>query len=223
MATYTYAQLEGLWIQNGGSPATAPIAAAIAEAESSGNTAATSPNPDGGTNSGLWQLDTKGKGAGLTATQLQDPNVNASAAVEGSKNGTDWSAWETYANGAYKAFLNSSTTPSTGGLPTSANTVTAAQSSAAAAAANPNVCVIPYPTINLVITTVGGGCILKKSQARAIIGGACLAVAAVVALAAAAILAAAAFERSGAAQAVAQAVPPVRAVVGAAGRVGPRA
>lgn len=218
MANYTYAQLEGLWIQNGGSAATAPIAAAIAEAESGGNPAATSSNPDGGTNSGLWQLDTKGKGAGLTATQLQDPNVNASAAVEGSANGTDWSAWETYANGAYKAFLNTSSTPSTSGLPTSANTVTAAS-----AAANANVCIIPYPTINVVVTTVGGGCILTKSQGRAIIGGACLAVAGVVALAAAVILAAAAFEKTGAASAVAQAVPPVRAVTRAAGRVGPKA
>ena len=53
MATLTYAQLEGLWIANGGNRAVAPLAAAIAEAESSGRTDVTSANPDGGINVGI--------------------------------------------------------------------------------------------------------------------------------------------------------------------------
>jgi hypothetical protein len=53
MANYTYAQLEQLWINAGGSKELAPLAAAIAEVESGGNPAAN--NADGGA-SGIWQL-----------------------------------------------------------------------------------------------------------------------------------------------------------------------
>lgn len=103
---YNHAQLMTLWTSNGGSPATANIAGAIAMAESSGRPDATSSNPDGGINVGLWQLDTKGKGAGYTVAQLQDPGTNARVAVFGSSNGTNWSAWATFASGTYKAFLS---------------------------------------------------------------------------------------------------------------------
>lgn len=110
MTVFTYAQLEGLWINAGGS--NAPLAAAIAEAESSGESDATSSNPDGGINVGLWQLDTPGgKGAGYTVAQLKDPATNAAVAVKGSSKGADWSAWSTFGSGAYKQFLSNSTTP----------------------------------------------------------------------------------------------------------------
>lgn len=96
---YSNAQLQSLWIMAGGNPAKAAIAACIADAESSGNPAATSPNPDGGTNAGLWQLDTPGgKGAGYTVAQLQQASTNARVAVRASSNGTDWSAWATHAD-----------------------------------------------------------------------------------------------------------------------------
>ena len=108
MTTYSYAQLEGLWIQAGGNKALAPLAAAIAMAESSGRETVTSSNPDGGTNVGPWQLDTKGKGAGYTVAQLSDGLTNARVTVKASNNGTDWSAWETYVTGAYKRFLQGS-------------------------------------------------------------------------------------------------------------------
>lgn len=103
--TYGHAALVTLWTSNGGNPATSDVAAAIAQAESSGEAAVTSSNPDGGTNVGLWQLDTKGKGAGYTVQQLQDPATNARVAIMGSANGSNWSAWATYASGAYKQFL----------------------------------------------------------------------------------------------------------------------
>lgn len=208
MATYTYAQLEGLWVNNGGSAATAPLAAAIAEAESSGNATVTSPNPDGGTNVGPWQLDTPGgKGAGYSVAQLQNPNTNARVAVLGSAGGTDWSAWATYGSGAYKAYLSNGTTPDTSGLPagTAAATLTAATSAAT--------CALSVPL---------AGCILPKSALRGMIGGLCLGAAGVIGLAAAVILAASAFEHSGAASAVAQAVPPVRATVRVAQMAAPR-
>lgn len=111
MPRYNYAQLEGLWIEGGGSPIAAPVAAAVAMAESSGNSSAESSNPDGGENVGLWQLDTRGKGAGHTIPQLKDPLTNATAAVRGSQNGRDWSAWETFVTGRYRLFLHNNVPP----------------------------------------------------------------------------------------------------------------
>ena len=57
---YTYAQLEGLWINAGGPKAQAPVAAAIALAESGGCSSALNPNDNNGTQSsfGLWQIST---------------------------------------------------------------------------------------------------------------------------------------------------------------------
>lgn len=209
MANYTYAQLEGIWIQAGGSSATAPLAAAIAEAESAGSATVTSANPDGGTNVGLWQLDTLGVGNGYSVAQLQDPATNAAVAVNGSSNGANWSSWETFANGAYKAFLSSSTTPDTSSIP--AATTTAATLTSAASTGTS--CALSVPI---------AGCILPKSALRGIVGGLCIGAAGIIGLAAAVILAASAFEHSGAASAVAQSVPPVRTVVQAANRAVPR-
>lgn len=93
--TYTTAALESLWTTNGGDPARASVAACIAMHESSGNSQAESSNPDGGTNVGLWQLDTKGKGAGYSVSQLMDANTNARVTIMASANGTNWSAWST--------------------------------------------------------------------------------------------------------------------------------
>jgi hypothetical protein len=93
--TFTHADLMNLWTSNGGDPNAANNAACHAIQESSGEPAVTSSNPDGGTNVGLWQLDTKGKGAGYTVAQLQDPATNARVAIMGSANGSDWSAWAT--------------------------------------------------------------------------------------------------------------------------------
>jgi lysozyme-like protein len=107
--TLTIAQLEALWIKAGGPAAKAPVAASVAMAESSGRTAVTSSNPDGGVNVGPWQLDTKGKGAGKTVAQLQNPLTNAQLAVKGSSGGADWSAWATYASGAYSSFMTAAT------------------------------------------------------------------------------------------------------------------
>lgn len=94
--TYSNSQLQSLWKMAGGSSSTAAVAACIAQHESGGNATVTSRNPDGGTNVGLWQLDTPGgKGAGYTVAQLQNALTNARVAVKGSSDGTDWSAWST--------------------------------------------------------------------------------------------------------------------------------
>lgn len=85
-----------LWVSLGGDPSKASIAACIASHESGGNANATSANPDGGTNVGLFQLDTPGgKGAGYSVAQLKDPSLNTRVAIRASNNGRDWSAWST--------------------------------------------------------------------------------------------------------------------------------
>jgi hypothetical protein len=97
---------QALWTANGGSQASASLAAAISQAENGpGDPALTSHNPDGGTNVGLWQLDTRGVGAGYTVEQLADPNTNARITVMATANGTNWSQWETWHTGAYKQYL----------------------------------------------------------------------------------------------------------------------
>jgi hypothetical protein len=104
--TLSVAQLYALARRAGLPPDRAAVAAAVAMAESSGRSWVTSPNPDGGTNVGPWQLDTPGgKGAGYSVEQLQDPWVNAQVMAKGTNSGQDWSAWQTYAEGTYEQFL----------------------------------------------------------------------------------------------------------------------
>jgi hypothetical protein len=90
---YSMTDLEALWASQGGSGQTAFAAANVAMAESSGRPAVTSANPDGGTNVGLWQLDTKGVGAGFTIAQLQEPATNPRITVMHTANGTSWVGW----------------------------------------------------------------------------------------------------------------------------------
>jgi hypothetical protein len=101
----TKAQITALWTSSGGAANTANLAAAVAMAESSGRAWITSPNPDGGTNVGLWQLDTRGVGAGHTVAQLQDPATNARITIMGSANGTKWGQWEAYTAKHYLEYL----------------------------------------------------------------------------------------------------------------------
>lgn len=90
---YSSADIKRLWTANGGQQSTAAMAAAVAAAESDGNPKATSKNPDGGTNVGLFQLDTRGVGSGYTVAQLQDPGLNTRITVMATHNGTNWSEW----------------------------------------------------------------------------------------------------------------------------------
>jgi hypothetical protein len=108
--TLSVPELYALARRAGLSPANAVTAAAIAMAESGGRTWVTSPNPDGGTNVGPWQLDTPGGGgAGYTVAELQNPWTNAQAMAKASDDGTNWSTWETYADGSYGAYVTSAT------------------------------------------------------------------------------------------------------------------
>lgn len=217
MSTLTYAQLEGLWIANGGNKAVAPLAAAIAEAESSGITDATSPNPDGGTNVGLWQLDTKGKGAGYSAAQLKDPATNAAVTVQGSSNGTDWSAWETYVSGAYKRFMSASTTPDPN-VPTATSATLAASQQQASAGAD---CALSLGGQHIGILfghgpTLPSACLIRKTEVRALMGGLIMLAGALMMLPGIVIVVAAGFKATGATRGLQQAagaVPGYGAVV----------
>jgi hypothetical protein len=102
---YSYAQLEGLWINAGGPKSQAPVAAAIAEAESGGNPNAR--NPSGA--SGLWQI--LGAPSGVSGNMF-DPAVNARMAVaKYDQAGNRFTPWVTFTNGAYRGFLSGKTTP----------------------------------------------------------------------------------------------------------------
>lgn len=97
---YNYAQLEGIWTQAGGPAGAAPIAAAIAMAESSGNTTATNIDSNGSVDRGLWQINS------VHGTQsTYDVMGNARAAIAISNGGTNWTPWTTYTNGAYRQYL----------------------------------------------------------------------------------------------------------------------
>lgn len=103
MAKYNYEALKALWIANGGNPAAAGIAAAVALAESGGNSDAISPpNSNGTLDRGLWQINSI-HGAKSTT----DINANAKAAIAISSNGTNWNPWTVFKSGAYKKYLGS--------------------------------------------------------------------------------------------------------------------
>lgn len=118
MTKYSYSQLETIWIDNGGNKAVAPIAAAIAMAESGGDSTATDNDSDGSTDRGLWQINST---HGSLSTY--DVNGNAKAAISISSNGSNWNPWVTFQTGAYKKFLSGaapSTVTDTGASTTSA-------------------------------------------------------------------------------------------------------
>lgn len=142
----SYADLEGLWIQAGGSPAVAPVAAAIALAESGGNPNAHNGNSGTGDDSyGLWQINMIG-GMGPSRrsqfgigsnTQLFDPLTNAKAAVMVSGGGTSFGPWTTFTHGTYKQYLNDNVPPNltaggAGGAPPTATQASLSSDTAAA-------------------------------------------------------------------------------------------
>lgn len=127
MTRYSYAQIEQIWIRNGGNKAMAPLMAAIAEVESGGDPDAE--NPSGAT--GLWQMEWplySGYVSGATSrAAYHNPDINAKAAVKLSQNNPsvapgspvydNWIKWEHPFN-AYKSFLKGGVPPaSTGSNP----------------------------------------------------------------------------------------------------------
>jgi Lysozyme like domain len=192
VATYTYAQLEQLWINAGGSKTLAPVAAAIAMAESGGDAAATNPTDNNGTQTswGLWQIS-NGTHA-QPVPNILDPNVNAGQAVSKYAGAGNWSPWGTYDSGAYKQFLNGSTSPDPN--------VPAGGSGATLDSASGSDCLFgPLPHTSW--------CILSKQGGRELIGGACMVGGALIAVVGLALIAVFALNRSGAGRAVVNMTP----------------
>jgi hypothetical protein len=111
--TLTFDQLYNVARQAGFSESNAKVAAAVAMAESSGNSGAHNDNPNTGDNSyGLWQINMIGRMGperrrqfGLTSNeQLLDPLTNAKAAYRIS-GGSNFGAWTTYRDGKHVKFL----------------------------------------------------------------------------------------------------------------------
>lgn len=129
MTQLSYSQLEQLWIDNGGDPFSAPIAAAIALAESGGHTDSINNNPATGDYSvGLWQINYYGPlMAGRTRmfgppSQQTDPNANARDAIKISNNGRNFQPWSTYTSGAYRRYLSGGSGSSVGSVSTGSPT-----------------------------------------------------------------------------------------------------
>lgn len=112
MSTLTAAQVYALATGAGFDPATARTMTAIAGAESSFNTTAKGDvaiqDHVWGPSIGLWQVRSlksqTGTGRERDATRLTDPAFNAKAAHTIYRQ-QGLSAWSTYTNGAYRAFL----------------------------------------------------------------------------------------------------------------------
>ena len=178
MANLTYAQLEGLWIKAGGPQPLAPVAAAIAEAESGGNPGAVNPNDNGGRQSsfGLWQISTGTHTP--PSPNWADPATNAQLAVAKYHGaGNTFSPWGTYDSGAYRAYLSPGTTAdmNVAGNP--------AALTAQLTAAQTQDCLVGFggvpgsSWINDIFGSggnVGSFCLLSRSQARGWIGAALL-------------------------------------------------
>ena len=84
----TFADVENIWIQAGGNPQAAAMAAAVADASSGLDPNVSRTNPDGSTSVGLWLLPKNGVPPGTT-----DTLANARAAIQLSQNGADWQQW----------------------------------------------------------------------------------------------------------------------------------
>jgi hypothetical protein len=106
--------LAQLWVNNGGPANVANLMAAIAMAESGGNTTATNKDSNGTTDYGIWQINSS---HGYNSQRLlANPNYNAKAAVAIYKS-QGLTAWSTYVSGAYLQFTGGSSkyTPNYGG------------------------------------------------------------------------------------------------------------
>lgn len=107
----SFGQLQALWIRAGGPKDKAPIAAAVALAESGGRSDALNATPPD-YSVGPWQInyygplaDSRTQRFGPANYLRANPLANARAAVAISNGGQDFSAWTTYTNGAWKGQL----------------------------------------------------------------------------------------------------------------------
>lgn len=222
----SYAQLEGLWIRAGGPAGQAPTAAAIALAESGGQPGATNPTDNNGTQTswGLWQISNGTHSA--PSPKWSVPGVNARLAVaKWRAAGRSFSPWGTFNSGAYKKFMNNGTSPdfSAAGGGTGPGVSATIGGPGGGSGADPG-CLVGFTVPNLVslplVGGIGGGgqiCLVRKSWARAFIGGGLIVGGGLVLFGATAILVGAGLAKTQAVQEGAQLVGFVKAPYSAVG------
>ncbi len=120
----TKSELERLWVSEGGNPGAADMAAAIALAESGGNPNEADYDKNGTVDRGLWQINSV---HGAQSTFEVAGNTKSAIAI--SDNGTNWEAWVTFKNGAYKQFLSGGGTPGPGASSSPTSTPTSSPTS----------------------------------------------------------------------------------------------
>lgn len=109
------AQLQQLWIGAGGPADEAEVAAAIALAESGGNSDARNNNPPVEDSRGLWQINVLAH-PWAAAQNMYNPSTNAAAAVRVYQGrSSTFNAWSTYTSGAYLAYMGSGSRDRPGG------------------------------------------------------------------------------------------------------------
>ncbi len=213
---YSYAQLMGLWINNGGNPAVAPVAAAIAEAESGGCSTAQNPTDNGGTQTswGLWQISNGTHN--MPVSNIYDANVNAQQAVAKYKGaGNQFTDWGTYNSGAYTKYLSPGTSPDT----------TVPVSATLAAASGGSDCAFSLGGQHLGVffghgPSLPSVCLVTKGEIRAFLGAGLIVGGAIPMMVGALILAAFAFRASGAQGAVTRAAAAVPTPAGRVAKAG---
>jgi len=161
MTKLTYSQLEGVWIQAGGQASLAPMMAAIALAESRGETTDVNRTDNHGTQSsyGLWQIS--------TGTHKEpdpnwaDPVVNAKLAI-GKLKSQGLNAWGTFSSGAYKPFLKNGVPP------------TSVSGGSTVDVSNPSTTTTAFDSADcawqLKLPVAGQTCIATNVQVRGILG-----------------------------------------------------
>jgi hypothetical protein len=81
------------------------ISIAVALAESQGWTKALLINTDCSRDRGVWQINSRWHSE-VSDAQAFNPATCAQAAARISSNGSDWSPWTTYINGAYQQYMS---------------------------------------------------------------------------------------------------------------------
>lgn len=124
MTTYSYDDLVHIALRAGATRSEARTMAAIALAESSGNSRSLNDNPHTGDLSyGLWQINMIGdmgpsrrRWFGISSNSaLFDPLVNARAAVRLLRARGNFEDWSTYNSGAYEKYLDGQHSPASSG------------------------------------------------------------------------------------------------------------
>lgn len=170
---YNFAELQGLWINAGGSKTVAPVAAAIALAESGGCSVDQNPNDNNGTQTswGIWQISDGTHNQ--PDPNIYNPAVNAKAAVTKWQNaGQQFTDWGTYTSGAYRAHLSNGTPD----LNVSSSAATNTGGAAASGCAVPDCAWGCVPGVTILGATVWQGeCLVTYKQAREVLGAVILA------------------------------------------------